>query len=234
VVSEDEIIADRHCVKLRFPTKGRHPYFGWFHTLWVDPARGNVIVGWEQGIPDARSMFMSIEYARDKTHGWLPSRYTETDSSTTVESATATKIAINERYPVTMFRQTFPPGTQVDDWRLSQRYMIGRDGSKSHVQTRYLSRPGTIDESLNESIDFVVDPEPLKDALQFIGQRYHINTAFDNPAVRQGLIDPAVEVETTKHGIKLKELLELLLKQSPKPLRYEIRNDPVTVIAAEK
>jgi len=37
-----------------------------------------------------------------------------------------------------------------------------------------------------------------------------------------------------KHGIKLKELIELLLNQSPKPLRYEIRNDVVTVIAAQK
>jgi hypothetical protein len=41
-------------------------------------------------------------------------------------------------------------------------------------------------------------------------------------------------VQTPKHDIKLKELLELWLKQSPKPLRYEIRNDVVTVIAAGK
>jgi hypothetical protein len=40
--------------------------------------------------------------------------------------------------------------------------------------------------------------------------------------------------QTQQHGIKLKELLELLLNQSPKPLRYEIRNDVVTVIAAQK
>jgi hypothetical protein len=92
----------------------------------------------------------------------------------------------------------------------------------------------TIYDSLNETTDFIVDPEPLKDALEFIAQRYHIRTAIDDRAVRQGLIEPAAVVQTQKHGIKLKELLEILLKQSSKPLRYEIRNDVVTVISARK
>lgn len=84
---------------------------------------------------------------------------------------------------------------------------------------------------MKSTTDFIVDPEPLKDALEFIAHRYHIKTAFDERGVRRGLIDPGVLVQTQKHGIKLKELIGLLLKQSPKPLRYEIRNDVVTVVA---
>jgi hypothetical protein len=232
VLSEDEIIGGRHCVKLRFPIKGDDLLRGWFDILWMDPSRDDIIVRWEQGIPDTPSMFMSIDYAPDKTLGWLPSRCTYSDASTTAEAETATKIAINERYPIAMFRQTFPPGTQVGDQRLSQRYVIGPDGSKTHVKKRvYRVKQESIYDSLNRTTDFVINPEPLKDALAFIGQRYHIKTAFDDPAVRQGLIDLAVQVQTEKHGIKLKELLDLLLKQSPKPLRYEIHNDVVTVIA---
>jgi hypothetical protein len=40
--------------------------------------------------------------------------------------------------------------------------------------------------------------------------------------------------QTKKHGVKLKELIELLLNQSPKPLGYEIRNDGETVMAGQK
>jgi len=234
VPSENAIIGDRHCVKLRIPMKSRSPDSGLFDTLWIDPARDNVIVGWERGIPDTPSAFVSIEYTLDKQRGWLPSRWRMTTPASSGESTTRTRIAVNEQYSASMFRQTFPPGAQVDDRKISERYVIAPDGSKTHVVKYYPLEVETIYDSLNEITDFIVDPEPLKDALEFIAQRYHIRTAIDDRAVRQGLIEPAAVVQTQKHGIKLKELLEILLKQSSKPLRYEIRNDVVTVISARK
>jgi hypothetical protein len=46
-------------------------------------------------------------------------------------------------------------------------------------------------------------------------------------------VNPLIEVQTKKRGIKVKELIEVLLQQSPKPLRYVIRNDVVTVVSAQ-
>jgi len=234
VLCEDAMLGDRHCVKLRFPVKVDASDCKMRDTLWIDPARDNLIVQWDRVLQESASGCLSIEYTRDKQHGWLPSQWRETGSWSSGDSATATRIAINEQYPVSTFRLTFPPGTEVRDRKLSQHYVIGPDGSKTQVEQFHPVELETIYDSLNRTTDFIVDPEPLKDALEFIAQRYHVKTAFDDRAVRQGLIDPAALVQTQKHGIKLKELLDLLLKQSPKPLRYEIRHDVVTVIAAGK
>ena len=232
VLGENAIIGDRHCVKLRFPMKGTEMV----DTLWIDPARDNVVVGWERGTPDRSRRVCDDRVLRDKQHGWLPTRWYLARPSPPGDSfATATRIAINEQYPITMFRLTFPAGAQVEDRKLAQRYVMAADGSKTQIRMFIrLEMLETIYDSLNRPTDFVVDREPLKDALEFIARRFQIKTAFDEAAVRQGRIDPSVEVETQKHGIKLKELLDVLLKQSPKPLRYEIRDDVVTVIAYPK
>jgi hypothetical protein len=232
VLGENAIIGDRHCVKLRISLTSRPDESGLLDTLWIDPSRDSVIVGWERAGPSTPDTFLSIEYVLDKQHGWLPSRWRLTTAGPAGEStATATRIAINEQYPASLFRQTFAPGTLVRDPNLSQWYVIANDGSKTPVGEPHPPKPEPIDAALNRTTDFVINPEPLKDALDFIAQRYHIKTAFDDGAVRQGLIDPAAQVQTQKHGIKLKELLDVLLKQSPKPLRYEIREDVITLIA---
>ena len=232
VLGENAIIGDRHCVKLRIPLTSRPHESGLLDTLWIDPARDSVIVGWERGGLGTPATFLSIEYALDKQHGWLPSRWRLTTPWPAGEStATATHIAFNEKYPANLFQQTFAPGALVQDGKLGQWYWIATDGSQMRLGEPSPPKGEPIAAALNCPTDFVINPEPLKDALHFIAQRYHIKTAFDDRAVRQGLIDPAVEVQTPKHGIKLKELLDVLLKQSPKPLRYEIREDVITLIA---
>jgi hypothetical protein len=228
-------VADTRCVKLRCPRKDHVASGAIVETFWVDPARDDVIVGWARGAEAATSPLVTIEYARSTEDGWLPTRWITTiPSSTRDSSGTATKITINERFPIDTFRLTFPPGTKVNDRKHSERYVIASDGSKTNVEKYYPLELETIYDSLAEKTDFVVDPEPLKDALEFIAQRYHIKVTIDAQAVGQGLVDPLTEVQTKKRGIKVKELIELLLEQSPKPLRYVIRNDVVTVISAQK
>lgn len=85
-------------------------------------------------------------------------------------------------------------------------------------------------ETLEQTVDFKIDPEPLNDALNFIAQRYQIKVTIDAIAVRQGLIDPTIEVEITTPGLKLRQLLELLLKQSKRPLAFEVRNGALVFI----
>jgi hypothetical protein len=197
VVRENALIGNRHCVKLRCPVERRKERDAMFDFFWVDTARDNVIVGWERMTDEAMSPLVSIDYARNNESGWLPTRWIRTLSSATRDSsAVATKITINERFPIDTFRLTFPPGTKVNDRKHSERYVIASDGSKTNVEKYYPLELATIYDSLAEKTDFVVDPEPLKDALEFIAQRYHIKVAIDAQAVRRGLVDPLTEVQT--------------------------------------
>jgi hypothetical protein len=232
VLSENAIIGNRHCVKLLIPVKYRYPTVDLVDTLWVDPARDNVIVGWQRGALEAPAPFVSIEYAQDSKQGWLPTHWHMTSASAVDESSSAARrIAIDQHFSIAIFRPTLPLGTQVNDQQLAQGYVIGPHGTKTQIQKYSLNERDIVSVVLEARTDFVVYPEPLKDVLEFIARRYQIKAAFDDRAIREGLIDPAVQVQTKKHGIKVKELLELLLKQSPKPLRYEIRSDVLTVIA---
>jgi hypothetical protein len=194
--------------------------------------RDDVITGWERRAPEsAPFFFVSFEYARDPHYGWLPTRWDNTNPSTLKSaSAVATKLTVNERFGIETFRLSFPPGTTVNDRGLAARYEIAANGSKTNIKPYYPAEIETIYDCLKEKTDFIVDPEPLQSALDFVAKRYHMKFAFDAEAVRQRRIDPHLEVKVAKRGIKVSKLIALLLEQSPKPLDYEIRNDVVTVI----
>jgi hypothetical protein len=231
VLQDNAVIGNRHCVKLERHIEAASWPSHIVETIWVDPQRDDVIAGWERRSPEASFFFVAIEYVRDPHYGWLPAHWDHSTAATSA-SATTTKLTINERFPIETFRLLFPPGTTVNDRGLAARYEIAANGSQTNVQPYYPAEIETIYDCLREKTDFLIDAEPLKDALEFIAKRYHMKTAIDAEAVRRGLIDPLVEVKTARRGIKLSELLDLLLKQSPKPLKYEIRSDVVTVISA--
>jgi hypothetical protein len=232
VLKDNAVIGDRRCIKLEQRIQGRSWPSQVFETIWIDPQRDDVIAGWERRTPEAAFFFISIEYARDPHHGWLPTRWDNANTSMTRSaSAIATKLTVNERFPIETFRLSFPAGTRVNDRGVAARYEIAANGSKANVEPYYPAEIETIYDCLNEKTDFIVDPEPLESALEFIAKRYHMKFAFDAEGVRRGLVDPLVNVKMARRGIKLSELLDLLLKQSPKPLKYEIRNDVVTVVS---
>jgi hypothetical protein len=231
VVKANAIIGDRHCVKLERRLEGRSWPSNIVETIWIDPERDDVIAGWERRSPEGPFFFVSIEYARDPRHGWLPARWDNTNTGTLrAASAVATRLTLDERFPIETFRFSFPPGTSVNDRGLAARYEIAANGSKANIKPYYPAEYQTIYDSLQEKTDFIVDPEPLRDALEFIAKRYHMKVAIDAEGVRRGLVDPLVEVKTGQRQMKLSALLDLLLKQSPQPLKYEIRDDVVTVL----
>lgn len=231
VVSENAIIGNTHCVKLRAAT-GKVA-----DTFWVDPDRDDVILGRERLRRGSLVDFLSIEYRRDKQHGWVPAQWTKTDywsgGNRTAEETVAS-FTLNETFLPQVFSVTFPPGTNVLDRTHLERYIVAEDGSKANVIKYDSLETIKIYEALDQTVDFTVDQEPLKDALEFIAQRYLIKINIDAQAIRQGLIDPSIDVKLGVAGIKLKSTLNLLLEQSRKPLAYRVRNGALTVIAASQ
>jgi hypothetical protein len=231
VISENAIIGNKHCVKLQMPRDDVTD------NLWVDPGREDLILGWERLRNGRFSEFVSIDYRNDKEHGWVATGWTTTDHSNGANRPIVDTIAsfkINDAYPKDAFAPAFPPGTAVIDWKLLESYVVADDGSKTNVVKYDSPETLKIQEALNQTVDFQIDQEPLKDALEFIAARYQIKVAIDVQAVRDKLIDPSIDVKLGVTGIKLKSMLHLLLEQSRKPLAYEIRNGSLVIVPAAR
>jgi hypothetical protein len=235
VVSQNAIIGKTHCVKLERREDSS------VETFWVDTARGDLVVAWEKKPSRPYDRFLTIEYDHDSKYGWVPARWTCTYQAPPTyhpegmtSSSTVTRFTINERIPADMLTLKFPPGTTVLDFHGLERYVVAKDGSKRDITKCDSADTLKIYEALEQAVEFTISEEPLRDALDFIAQRYQIKIAIDAQAERQKRIDPSIEVKTPYNGIKLKSVLNILLEQSRKPLTYEVRQGVLTVIPAKK
>lgn len=231
VLTDNAIIDNKHYLKIERQESN------FVDTFWLDPARDDVIVRWERVRRGNAQASVSIEYQRDKTHGWVPARFSQTNSANgygfTSEN-TVTSFIFNARFPDETFTLTFPPGTTVVDWKQLEKYVVSQDGSKTDLRKYDSSGTLKIREALEQVVEFGIDEEPLRDALDFIAQRYQIKVVFDAQAIRQGLIDPSIAVKMPYSGIKLKSLMNILFEQSRKPLTYHVGQGVLTVIPAKK
>jgi hypothetical protein len=226
VIGDNAYVGQRRCLKLRQD----HRNFT-FH-CWVDPEREDVIAGWERLVDNQPLDFFSIEYKREHNE-WLPSRWTETTHSIPGNPSTissVTKSATNEKFSERTFVLEFPPGAVVLDTKRKQNYVIQKDGTRRPLSADALR----LYEALEQAVDFTIDPEPLKDALAFIAQRYQIKVTIDPEATRKGLIDPAIEVQTKTAAFQLKRVLKLLLAQSQKPLTWKVRDGGLLIVPASR
>jgi hypothetical protein len=79
-----------------------------------------------------------------------------------------------------------------------------------------------IQQALNQPIDFVIEPQSLKDAIGFIATRYQIPILFEQRALDDANVDTSSEVELNVPGISLRDALQLLLDQMSQPLDYDV------------
>ncbi|HUE12981.1 MAG TPA: hypothetical protein VMR25_02350, partial [Planctomycetaceae bacterium] len=171
----------------------------------------------------------------DATDGWIPARWTNVwNRPRETTSSTVTKFALNESIPQDTFTVKFPPGTTILDKTVLEKYVVAKDGSKSNVLKLDSPKSLKIYETLGRYVEFLLDPQPLKDALDFIATRYRIKVTFDAQAVHDGAIDPNVEVQSSDTGLKLSALLQSLLQQSAKPLTYHVRKGELIITSARK
>jgi hypothetical protein len=91
-----------------------------------------------------------------------------------------------------------------------------------------------ISEALDQTVEFNIDPEPLKDAIDFIAQRYQIPIILDAKALEDASIDTSTEVKLPYSGMKLRNMLKLLLEQLPTPLTYVVEDEVMKITTVEK
>jgi hypothetical protein len=215
LVTDDAIVNG-----LRYTKLGTVGGKSWFKgSLWFDPRQADALVFWEWGQSGGAQLPPSLQYRVDKTNGptlagWNMPQYDGTDSIAKVKTC-----EINNEPPTDTFRIRFPVGTSVAvdlHGSTQEAYIVQSDGTKRttfDLNSISPRRRGT----LLQTTDFTVEPEPLRDAIDFIRQRYQIKIALDATSFRAAKIDPALEVREDSPGIRLWEVLAWFSAQCPQP-----------------
>ena len=112
IVGEDVLVDGVRCVQIQMDVMDHSEMCS------VDPNREDIVVRWEMRQARSTPIAVSIEYRRDKDHGWIPSRWKRQlpgrnpNTNGSMES-TVTQYAINEKFPGDTFALSSPPGTRV-------------------------------------------------------------------------------------------------------------------------
>ncbi len=91
-----------------------------------------------------------------------------------------------------------------------------------------------IAEVLDQAVDFSIEPQSLKDALNFIATRYQIPILPDTKALEDASVDLSTEVSLNAPGISLRDSLQLILSQLSSPLGYDMVHGVLMISTADK
>jgi hypothetical protein len=91
-----------------------------------------------------------------------------------------------------------------------------------------------ISEALDQPVEFTIEPQTLRDAIDFIAARYQIPIVIDQKALDDANVDATTEVKASFPGIKLRNLLKLLLEPLSAPLTYVIEDEVLKITTVEK
>jgi hypothetical protein len=201
--------------------------------FWIDPDRDDIVVRWEYRVPKMHVISASIEYERGAEGEWVLRRWTTKlgppNKPWETAESTMTAFTTNAVYPPDALRVTFPPGTLVFDRRSKEQYVIGGDGSRTHV-SKFGSPEGLkIYQVLETPVDFTVEPQALTDALSFFAARYQIRVVIDKLAFQRQGLDPTSEVSGSLPGVPVRNVLWALLAQVHGRVGFEIRGDALVV-----
>ncbi len=230
IVTENAVIAGVRCVELQNSDANDR----WLERCWVDPTRDDIIVAKElqfhpkdEGRPkDVRTI--AIQYRRDPVHGWVPAAWTSQQPGELSEDR-ITKFAINEPIPPETFSLKLAPGTLVFDERTREQYRVDKDGSKSDVVKIDSPASLRIQEALASKSDFRIEPQALKDAIEFISARYQIPIVLNEREFAKARIDVTSEVQFKREGIAVADLLKNLLGQCQKPVGFRIEDEVLKI-----
>jgi hypothetical protein len=103
-----------------------------------------------------------------------------------------------------------------------------------HPLSSDIGRHPRIEAALETKVDFSIEPEPLKDAIDFIAQRYQIPILMDTKVLEDASVDTSAEVKLPYSGMKLRDMLNLLLQQGSQPLSYVIEDSVLRITTVEQ
>jgi hypothetical protein len=138
-------------------------------------------------------------------------------------------------YMVELSHVPFPDEPPIE-WPNAQVWRALTERRKKWAQTDLrVESPNErrISEALDQAVDFTIEPEPLKDAIDFIAQRYQIPILLDTKVLEDASVDTSAEVKMPATGMKLRNMLKLLLEQGSSPLTYVIEDEVMKITTVE-
>ena len=207
LVTQEAIVNGLHCTKVRC-SRG---------SFWLDARQGDALVFWDLDGFESLTPPLSLRYQIDKLNGQTVTGWTESNNDGTDAVSTVKTLEVNKEFAAETFQIPFPPGTAVavDDGATQEEYIVKPDGTNGAIFNLNSISP-LVRRTLLQRTEFTVEPEPLRDAIQFIRQRYAIAIAMDEASFRNAKIDPSLEVQSDTVGIRLWELLAWLSIQCPR------------------
>jgi beta-lactamase regulating signal transducer with metallopeptidase domain len=229
VVKEDALIDGVHCVELQ----NANDQGTVLEKCWVDPARDDIVMTYEFWMrlkkgPESRTV-ISIQYQHDRVHGWVPARWTERRPGVGLNENSVIKYTINERFPEGMFSLNVAPGTVIFDMRTAQQYRAAAGGEKTDIVQFDSPASLKIGQALERITDFPIEPQSLKDAIDFISARYQIPIIIGNADFDAAGVDTTTEVVGKNPGIRVADLLKSLCAQLSKPIGFRIEDEVLKV-----
>jgi predicted TIM-barrel fold metal-dependent hydrolase len=125
----------------------------------------------------------------------------------------------------------------VDDHTTAASVVVEREPVDHPLRSDVAERPkneARIIEALKAPVDFQIQPQSLRDAVEFIATRYQIPIVIDRRALGDANANLATKVRVNIPGITLHELLHWLFEQSNCPVEYEVRNGALLISTLDK
>jgi len=91
-----------------------------------------------------------------------------------------------------------------------------------------------IAEALKAPVEFNIEPQALKEALEFIANRYQIPILIDQKGFEDANIDLSSEVKLNVPGITLHDMFHWLFAQMNQPMGYEVRNGALMISTIDR
>jgi hypothetical protein len=112
---------------------------GYVESIWVSPARDDLVLRWKTESPQLHTCLGAINYKKDKTYGWIPSEWSYDYVGAQLFEFRVTSYAINNTVDPAIFAQEFPAGTPVKDEMNGSSakdvryYVVQKDGAKRTI-----------------------------------------------------------------------------------------------------
>ncbi len=91
-----------------------------------------------------------------------------------------------------------------------------------------------IEAALDETVDFKLEPQSLREALALFSKKFRIPILTDQRSLEDANIDLSREVKLDVANLPLRDTLELLLNLDGQPLSFEIRHGTLLVATLDK
>jgi hypothetical protein len=91
-----------------------------------------------------------------------------------------------------------------------------------------------IEKALDQPVDFTIEPQTLKDAIDYISARFQFPIVIDQKALDDASVDLTTEVRASFPGVKLRNVLKLMLEPLSAPLSFVIDDEVLKITTIEK